>query len=113
MRQPRRLAGTRGHGYHTKVDTGKLRGCSTLSDEQYEPSTKFAVRSISGSVPLRASYSFAPVERGTPVLSIAELAMGGFFGGGCAAAQRRDPAAACEGSADAKALLESESLAGT
>ncbi len=50
------------------------------SDEQYEPSTKFAVRSIWGSVRLRASYSFAPVERGTRVLSVAELAMGGFFG---------------------------------
>ena len=52
---------------------------STYEITQYEPSSKFGFKVISGPVPIAGSYSFESVEGGTKVNFTAEGDAGGFF----------------------------------
>jgi uncharacterized membrane protein len=50
---------------------------TTYEVTEHELPRRFAVRSLSGPVSVRASYTFEPVGAGTHVRSVAELALGG------------------------------------
>jgi ligand-binding SRPBCC domain-containing protein len=52
---------------------------TTYEVTAYEPNKRFAIKSTSGPVRVKASYSFEPVDGGTRVTDAAEFETSGFF----------------------------------
>jgi uncharacterized protein YndB with AHSA1/START domain len=52
---------------------------STQEVVEYEPNSKFAIKSTSGPVASQDEYTFEPVAGGTKVTRVAEAEMAGFF----------------------------------
>ena len=52
---------------------------STQEVVEYEPNSKYAIKSTSGSVESKDEYTFESVAGGTKVIRVAEAEMGGFF----------------------------------
>jgi hypothetical protein len=52
---------------------------TTYEVTAYEPNRRFAIKSTSGPVRVKASYSFEPIDSGTRVTDAAEFETSGFF----------------------------------